>query len=196
MGNPLLIMEVTSPFGVRWHPVFKQYRHHDGVDLRANSDGVFSPYDGVIQKVASDYAYGNIIFINHGLNTLSFSAHLAKPLVTKGDVVKRGELIAISGNTGAYTTGPHLHFGIKFNGKWVDPMKFTTYEETVVSRGNKNFNAVILKGKTYVEARPFAISFGQSTMYDSVSKKSLIVPEGPTINLINQITTLLKGGEK
>ncbi|MNT50412.1 Murein DD-endopeptidase MepM [compost metagenome] len=67
--------------------------------------------------------YGNCVIIDHGNNIWTLYGHLSKINVQKGDNVKRGEVIAESGNTGA-STGPHLHFEVRVNGTPVDPMPY------------------------------------------------------------------------
>lgn len=122
---------VTSPFGWRVHPVLKERKFHTGVDIGCGPNTpVKAVQDGSIVFSGWQHGYGKCIEINHGLvngvNVTSFYAHLNSRLVGVGNPisVKKGDIIALSGNTGEYTTGPHLHFTMKENGKPVDPRKY------------------------------------------------------------------------
>jgi len=120
--------QLSSTFSThRLHPILKVYRPHNGVDfttpigtkVRAAEDG------RVIQvnPVKGYSGYGITITINHGYSYETFYAHLNKVLVKAGDLVKRGQVIALSGNTGL-TMAPHLHFEIHRNGTPVDPINY------------------------------------------------------------------------
>ena len=102
---------ITSPYGMRKHPVTGNYKLHNGVDLRAKTGTpIYSPANGVVRWVGWTDGGGNQISVNHenkGIRT--GYAHLSKILVKKGDVVRRGQKIGLTGNTGR-STGPHLHF--------------------------------------------------------------------------------------
>lgn len=116
-------MQVTSPYGWRIHPVHKERRFHDGVDLKApEGTPVIAPADGVVAyTVPEDYqakACGWGISIDHGPNLRTIFCHLSRKDVKKGDRVKAGQVIGLSGGRkgapGAGTsTGPHLHFAVQ-----------------------------------------------------------------------------------
>lgn len=113
---------VTSPFGMRLHPVLKQRRLHTGIDIAASTGtSVKAVYKGTVIFAQYMSAWGNYILVDHGSGYISAYAHNSKLLVKKGDKVKTGQVIAKAGSTG-WSTGPHLHFGIKKNGKWIDPI--------------------------------------------------------------------------
>lgn len=114
---------VTSPFNPhRRHPITGRLAPHNGTDLAApTGTKVFATGDGVVTRVAYQKYAGKYLDINNiGIYSTRF-LHLSKILVKKGQHVKRGQVIALSGNTGR-TTGPHLHYELHVNGKPVDPM--------------------------------------------------------------------------
>ena len=84
---------------------------------------IYAPADGVVDIVAKRGGFGNSIEIDHGNDIKTEYAHLDSSLVKVGDIVKRGDKIAIQGNTGR-STGPHLHFEIRANGTAVNPLKY------------------------------------------------------------------------
>ncbi len=120
---PLTKINVVGDFGdIR---AAKNYKiQHLGTDLRAlmNTD-VYAVNDGKVVFTKSMPDYGNTIVIDHGLGIYSLYLHLSNFKVVKGQIVKQGDIIGLSGDTG-YVTGPHLHFGIKVRGASLDPLKF------------------------------------------------------------------------
>jgi len=97
---------------------------HLGVDLEATTGTpVFAINDGVVKLSKELPNYGKTIIIDHGLGIFSLYLHLNEFKVSEGQKVKRGEIIALSGNTG-YSISPHLHFSVKINGISVDPLRF------------------------------------------------------------------------
>lgn len=164
--NPLNTIYVTSPFGWRIHPITKKNSHHDGVDLRASiGTEVFAIAKGTVKAIYNFGAYGKQIFIEHSDGALSHYAHLSEFKVKEKQAVEEGQVIALSGNSGTYTTGPHLHFGIKKDGQWIDPLKYLealkVEKAKVISKYfGKEYEAIYHNGKTYVELRPFAPDHG------------------------------------
>ncbi|WP_279634096.1 M23 family metallopeptidase [Pedobacter miscanthi] len=123
LSLPLREFKINSGFGNRTHPVSgKKNSFHSGVDLHARSDSVFSILPGKVVRVSFNPLIGNYILIIHGGFT-SVYGHLSKFMVVEGDFVGSGSAIGISGNTGR-STGEHLHFGLKHNGKFIDPLRF------------------------------------------------------------------------
>lgn len=112
---------ITSDFGERFHPVFDKEIFHAGIDLRADYEIVNSIAEGIISKEGYDLRSGNYLIIQHGNAIESIYCHLSKFLLKSGDLVSAGDNIAISGGTGA-VTAPHLHFSIKEDGKFIDPL--------------------------------------------------------------------------
>ena len=115
--------DVIDPFGFIYRN--NPYRKHEGVDLRTPVGmPVRATNAGKVILVARNFkAEGNMIILNHGLGIFSVYMHLSRFHIKQGDVVKREQLIASSGRSGAGVREPHLHFSIKV-GPYVDPFKF------------------------------------------------------------------------
>lgn len=115
---------ISSKFGRRESPLTgKPNEVHNGVDIVVG-DGtpVIAMADGVITKKSSSKCFGNFFFIQHADGYESLYAHCSEILVEPGNSVVGGQLVAKSGHSGL-VTGPHLHFGIKKDGKWIDPSR-------------------------------------------------------------------------
>lgn len=119
---PLNNIKITSDYGSRFHPIDKVYKAHNGVDLRADNDYVFSVLDGVVSDAGYESGGGNYIKIKHG-DFETIYLHLEKFFYVRGDIIRAGDIIAVSGNTGK-STAPHLHFAVKDNGVFIDPIEF------------------------------------------------------------------------
>lgn len=115
---------LTSTFGVRTDPYTNQRVMHKGVDFAADHGSeVVAPADGVVIFVGNRGAYGKTIVIDHGYGMQTHFSHLSEFSVEAGDSVVRGQMIAGVGNTGR-STGPHLHYEVRFNGIPQDPELF------------------------------------------------------------------------
>lgn len=115
---------ISSPFNPnRRHPVTGRVRPHKGVDFSVSMNtAVIAPADGIVEKVAFQKGgAGRYIVIRHSREYQTVYMHLNKPLVRAGQSIKRGERIALSGNTGI-STGPHLHYEFHINGRAVNPI--------------------------------------------------------------------------
>ncbi|MCP4715848.1 MAG: M23 family metallopeptidase [Deltaproteobacteria bacterium] len=116
--------KITGKFGVRRILNDKPKSRHSGVDLRAPLGApVAAIGDGVVVFTGDHFFTGNNIFIDHGMNIISMYFHLSEILVQPGDSITGGQLIGKVGSTGR-STGPHLHWGVKINGKRINPIKF------------------------------------------------------------------------
>lgn len=115
---------ISSPFGYRTHPVTGEKRLHNGIDLAVPvGTQVRCPMDGTVSSVFYSNEGGNQITIKHSNGFQTGYAHLSKVLVKKGEKVKRGNVIALSGNTGR-STGPHVHLTLRnSSGALIDPAK-------------------------------------------------------------------------
>ncbi|MBI5183623.1 MAG: M23 family metallopeptidase [Nitrospinae bacterium] len=116
---------LTSRFGYRNSPFTGISEMHEGIDIatRVNSP-VYSTGDGVVISTGMDYyGFGNVLDIDHGYGIVTRYGHNARNLVKEGDKVKKGQLIALVGNTGR-STGSHLHYEVIINGVPVDPLKY------------------------------------------------------------------------
>ena len=115
---------ITSPYGYRIHPILKTKKLHTGIDIGASSGkDVIAGNDGTV--IFSGYygGYGYTLIIDHGGQISTLYAHNSKLLVKEGDKVKRGQTISKIGSTGL-STGPHLHFEVRLNGKHTNPMTY------------------------------------------------------------------------
>lgn len=121
---PLKHLAVTSPYGFRVHPVTGRCAFHNGIDLRADQDTVFAIGPGRV-KAGYDPVSGLYITIDHG-ELQSGYAHLSQLLVLPGDSVTAGCPVAVSGASGR-TTGPHLHFSLKYQHRYINPMLYLAW---------------------------------------------------------------------
>jgi murein DD-endopeptidase MepM/ murein hydrolase activator NlpD len=111
-------------FGMRLHPILNIYRMHEGIDI-INEVGtsVYASADGTVDFTGRRGGYGLAVEINHGYSLKTLYGHLSKIVVREGQQVKRGELIARSGNTGL-SNGPHLHYEVRINGVAQNPTEY------------------------------------------------------------------------
>lgn len=116
---------ISSPFGYRYHPVFKQNHLHSGIDLNGPiGEPVYATGDGVVEAVEVNfYGYGNCIVIDHGFGYKTRYAHLRTIHAFEGQKVHRGDQIATLGNSGR-TTGAHLHYEVLYMGNFVNPWNY------------------------------------------------------------------------
>jgi murein DD-endopeptidase MepM/ murein hydrolase activator NlpD len=115
---------ITSPFGWRTNPIWHAREFHPGIDIAvATGTPVKVAAAGMVSYAGWLTGYGNVVIIYHGSDVSTLYAHLKKYVVRKGQLVKQGQIIAYSDNTG-WSTGPHLHFGVYLGDKPVDPLKY------------------------------------------------------------------------
>lgn len=116
---PVQGSRITSRFGRRWG------RPHSGVDIAAGVGTiVVAAQDGVVEKAGGNHGgYGILVVLRHDNTYTSMYGHLSAALVKPGDHVRKGQIIALSGNTGR-STGPHLHFEVRSNDIILDPEEF------------------------------------------------------------------------
>ncbi len=130
------MMPVSAPFnasgfGRRIDPFSGQWAMHEGIDFLADiGSPVVAAAGGIVQFSGFHPQYGYMIDIDHGNDLVTRYAHLSKLFVKEGDVVQRARRIALSGNTGR-STGPHLHFEVRFRGTAQNPAKFVATTSTV-----------------------------------------------------------------
>jgi murein DD-endopeptidase MepM/ murein hydrolase activator NlpD len=112
----------TSGFGIR--RLMDRVKMHEGLDI-ANLPGtvIRAPADGIVVFSESKPGYGQTVILDHGYGLETWYAHTRKILVSKGQRVRRGDQIALLGNSGR-STGPHLHYEVRVNGTPVDPMSY------------------------------------------------------------------------
>lgn len=115
---------ITSPFGVRKHPIFGNIKMHNGIDIQANYENVYSVLDGIVTETGFDTkGGGNYIKIKHFGRFETSYLHLSEIYYHMGERVNAGFVIAKSGNSGN-STGPHLHFSVKEYGQLINPVIF------------------------------------------------------------------------
>ena len=122
---PISYTRFTSPFGMRWHPVYGGYKMHYGVDLAAPSGTpIYATRTGVVTSATyQEGGAGYYVTINHGDGFSSIYMHMTHFIVSPGQYVSAGEVIGYCGSTGA-STGSHLHFGISYKGTYVNPAEY------------------------------------------------------------------------
>lgn len=115
---------ITSPFGWRVHPIFGTRRFHSGIDIAADyGDNIKACDGGVVIYSAWMGGYGYAVMINNGNGLVSLYGHNTELLVSKGQRVVKGQIIAHAGSTGN-STGPHCHFEVRLNGEAVNPRNY------------------------------------------------------------------------
>jgi murein DD-endopeptidase MepM/ murein hydrolase activator NlpD len=115
---------VTSGFGPRISPFTGQHAVHEGLDIGAAANTpVQAPASGRVVVTGFDPRMGNMVALDHGYGVETQYGHLAKVLVKNGQKVRRGDVVGLVGSTGL-STGPHLHYNVKYNGKSVDPQRY------------------------------------------------------------------------
>lgn len=112
----------TSRYGTRKDPITGEDAHHGGMDFKAaHGTDVFASAGGRVTFAGVQGAYGNLVVIRHNATYTTYYGHLSRILVTQGQSVRKGQRIGKVGSTGR-STGPHLHFEIRKNGKRIDPL--------------------------------------------------------------------------
>ncbi len=120
---PLNTLRVTSRFGYRMHPILHRGKQHNGIDYGASrGTPVWAAADGKVVKAGWAGAAGKMVAIDHGDGLKSYYMHLSRIHVKAGQHVNQRKMIGRVGSTGR-STGPHLHFGLKYKGKWTNPTK-------------------------------------------------------------------------
>ncbi len=123
MGIPVL-GTLTSGFGFRIHPIFGIQKMHTGIDLAASpGTPITAASDGTVIFAGWYGGYGRCAILAHGGNLATLYGHTSQLMITVGQQVKRGQIIAAVGSTG-FSTGPHLHFEVRINGTPTNPMDF------------------------------------------------------------------------
>jgi murein DD-endopeptidase MepM/ murein hydrolase activator NlpD len=128
-GSPMPGTAMTSGYGYREHPIYKQRIFHYGVDFEVpENTPVVATADGVVEFVReSPTGYGRLLTLRHAHDFRTAYAHLNEQLVAPGQIVRKGDVVALSGNSGT-STGPHLHYEIIYQGAPVNPVSFVAME--------------------------------------------------------------------
>jgi len=121
---PVEVPYASSSFGWRRDPFLGIRAFHSGLDFSAaHGEKIIATGAGIVTMVAKEKNYGNILRIKHGDGLETRYAHCSKILVKKGDIIEKNQVIALVGNTGR-STGPHLHYEIRLNGRALDPRQY------------------------------------------------------------------------
>jgi len=145
---PIRYKRISSYFGMRLHPILHKWRMHDGIDY-VNKIGtpVHSVADGKIIYKGWIKGYGKVVKIKHKNGYITIYAHLHSwpRAIYKGKWVKQGQIIGYLGNSGL-STGPHLHFGVMHNGRWINPLKIKNSSKvTLWGKARKQYFTYIKK---------------------------------------------------
>ena len=141
-GYPIVNKGVSSSFGWRTHPILKKKEFHTGIDLRAKmKTPIIATADGVINfaRNNSKSGYGKLLIIDHNYGFKTLFGHLSKIIVKKGDFIKKGDIIAYTGNSGL-SSGPHLHYEVRFIQMPIEPAHFLKWDM-------KNYETIFKKEK-------------------------------------------------
>ncbi|MCF6339725.1 MAG: M23 family metallopeptidase [Sulfurimonas sp.] len=128
-GSPVEYKGVTSKFGYRIHPILNTKEFHRGLDLRASmKTPVYASADGIVEYAGyhKKSGFGRLVILEHNYGFKSYYGHLNKVVVKYGKFVKKGTLIAYTGNSGV-SSGPHLHYELRFLHKTVNPFYFVKW---------------------------------------------------------------------
>jgi len=118
--------QLSSTYGWRRHPFLAEPSVHEGLDFAAPlGTPILAATGGIVRTAANHGSFGNLIEIDHGEGLMTRYAHAKELLVKKGDLVRRGQMIARVGSTGL-STGPHLHFEVRLHDKPLDPRVYLT----------------------------------------------------------------------
>lgn len=114
---------IASKYGNRKDPITGENEFHNGIDIAASTGTIVkSPYNGTVKSIYSNSTGGNQLIVTHTNGFTTGYAHLSNYLVKQGETVKKGQPIALVGETGR-VTGPHLHFTLKNpSGSYIDPL--------------------------------------------------------------------------
>ena len=118
--------KITDAYGYRIHPLSGTKKWHNGVDFAAGEGtAIYATKAGTVTSATYNEAYGNMVTINHGDGYSSLYGHMTNYIVSVGDTVSAGQTIGYVGSTG-WSTGPHLHFTIYYNGSDVNPLNYVS----------------------------------------------------------------------
>jgi len=146
LAMPLNAMRINSGFGKRIHPVTHRVDFHRGIDLHARNEPVYAFFSGRVYEVGYNPILGKFIRIEkNGLECIY--GHLSILLVSRGEEVECGEVVAVTGSTGR-VTGEHLHFSLKQNATYLNPVLFIRgYYQDKANKEN------IMENSTYLSLR-------------------------------------------
>jgi murein DD-endopeptidase MepM/ murein hydrolase activator NlpD len=177
-GSPIEYHGITSRFGYRTHPITGRKEHHKGSDMKAKIfTEVYATANGVVEYAGyhRKSGFGRLIILNNSYGFRTYFAHLGKIKVKHGQVVQKGDLIALTGNSGR-SNGPHLHYEIRFMQRAVNPfwfMKWTmnNYEEIFKKEKHVPWESLLalISGWIENEYEPEALDVNVTTANEEAS---------------------------
>ena len=145
LASPLEFSRVSSGFGMRTHPIARDWRAHKGVDYAAPiGTPIRAVANGVVEFAGQQRGYGNVVMLDHGKGQSTLYAHLNQIDVRKGEKVSQSQHIGTVGRTG-WATGPHLHFEFRIDGEHQDPL-------AVLARQGQNEPIAVLSKAQFAQA--------------------------------------------
>ena len=141
-GSPIKYGGITSKFGYRHHPTLKRREFHRGSDMKAKmKTKVYATADGIVEFAGyhKKSGYGRLVILKHNYGFKTLYGHLNKVVIKSGTFVKKGDLIAKTGNSGM-SNGPHLHYEVQFMSRPVNPFWFIKWNA-------QNYNQIFEKEK-------------------------------------------------
>ncbi|MFT5659982.1 MAG: murein DD-endopeptidase MepM/ murein hydrolase activator NlpD [Sulfurimonas sp.] len=141
-GSPIKYMGITSKFGYRHHPKLKRREFHRGSDMKAKmKTPVYATADAMVEYAGyhKKSGYGRLVILKHNYGFKTLYGHLKKVVIKSGTFVKKGDLIAYTGNSGM-SSGPHLHYEVQFMSRPVNPFRFVKWNA-------QNYNEIFEKEK-------------------------------------------------
>ena len=126
---PLSSIKINSPYGYRKDPFSGKLKFHNGLDLHARNAKVYAMLAGKVIKIGQDRRAGKYVTLKHGNFTVSY-CHLSRILAYEGQMVKAGDTVGITGNTGR-STGEHLHITIRQKEEYINPRIFLDYIRSI-----------------------------------------------------------------
>jgi murein DD-endopeptidase MepM/ murein hydrolase activator NlpD len=179
--------KVTSAFGPR------RYRYHYGIDIDLNTgDPVYAAFDGTVRIAQYSTTYGYTVVIRHhnGLETLY--AHLSKMMVTPGDKIEAGDRIGLGGRTGR-STGPHLHFEVRYKGWSLNPSEFICFDTGTLSTEEYLLTPAALDHLTWRQSgTQYTVRAGDS-LYRIANSHGISLQQLCTMNKITANTVIRPG---
>src|SRR3546814_5832952 len=131
--KPVISFAMTSNFGVRNDPFNGGVVMHSGIDMAGRTgEPIYATADGIVEKAGWGGGYGKMVDLGNGRGIETRYGHLSKVLVTEGQKVKGGDLMALWGSTGR-STGSHLHYAVRIDGRAVNPVPFLQSAEQLAA---------------------------------------------------------------
>lgn len=165
---PLAQSKINSDFG------WRRSRFHSGIDLDLEiGDAVVASFDGIVKKADYTSGYGNLVVVKHFNGLETYYAHLSKLMVKEGDTLTAGEELGLGGSTGR-STGPHLHYEIRYRGAAIDPKNIVNFKD-------ENIKSDLF----YLKKEHFRPAVSKTTSTTTVAgKKYYTIRKGDTLGKI------------